>query len=300
MRKSLCAFLTMLIVGTMLAGCNLPRQEPGAAQTAAALTVAAQLTPLVPPSPTASLTPAAFPTLPPANTLPANTLPPAATATANCDNAKFDADVTIPDDTVIDAGQNFTKTWRLRNIGNCSWTPSYALVFVSGAAMNGPAVQALTGNVNPGQSIDVSVVLTAPNVDGTYKGIWGLRNAAGKTFGTFWVQIVVGGTSATFAVTHVTYTFSSWSDAGHTNCPRVTANITANGAGTITYHWIRTDGPNATETLDFPSATTKSVNADWALGSAHNGETNFMGIYVDSPNHQDFGHQTFTTACTTP
>jgi hypothetical protein len=169
--------------------------------------------------------------------------------------------------------------------------------------MNGPAVQALTGNVNPGQTVDLSVNLTAPAADGTYTGNWGIRNAAGVIFPThFYVQIVVGtgGTVGPFAVVHVTYTLSTWSDSGHTDCPRVTADITTNKAGTVTYHWVRSDASSSTDTLDFSAAGTKSVNYDWALGSTHAGETNFVGIYIDAPNHQDFGHKNFTTACTSP
>ncbi len=141
MRKIPYVLVTVLFIGAILSGCNLPFlvQDTASVQTAAALTVQAQLSP--PALASATFTPVPFPTLPPANTQPpANTLPPAATATSNCDNGSFIADVTIPDDTVIDAGDTFTKTWRLKNIGGCSWTPSYALVFVSGASMNGPAV----------------------------------------------------------------------------------------------------------------------------------------------------------------
>jgi hypothetical protein len=101
--------------------------------------------------------------------------------------------VTIPDDTVMTQGQTFTKTWRLKNVGTCSWTPSYAVIFFSGDSMNGPAVQALTGNVNPGQSLDIAVDLKAPNSNGNYTGYWKLRNGSGVTFSQFYVKIKVQG-----------------------------------------------------------------------------------------------------------
>jgi len=302
MRKIPYLLMVVMCAGALLAGCNLPLvvQERTGVQTAAALTVEAQLTAVAPATATFTLAP--FPTVPPANTLaPTNTLPPAATATSSCDVAHFETDVTIPDNTEVGAGDSFTKTWRLKNIGTCSWTPSYATVFVNGASMSGPAVQALVGNVNPGQTVDISVNLTAPEADGTYTSYWGLRNAAGVIFSKFYVQIVVNsGTGGAFAVIHVTYSLSNWSDSGHVNCPRVTANISTNKAGTVTYHWVRSDASSATDTLTFASAGTKSINYDWALGSTHAGESNFVGIYVDEPNHQDFGHQSFTTACTSP
>ncbi len=303
MRKYSYILAGIAIIAAIMA-CNLPssqpsQPDPGAVMTAAALTVQAQLPQSTAtsagPAATATFTSVPFPTLP----LP--TLPPPATATSNCDNAQFVKDVTYPDGTVVTAGDNFTKTWRLKNIGSCSWTPSYALVFISGDSMNGPAVQALTGNINSGQTVDVSVGLTAPSSNGTYTGNWGLRNASGVIFAHFYVQIKVGGGGGPFAVIHVTYTFSTWSDSGHTNCPRVTASITTNESGTVTYHWTRSDGASIpTNTLSFGSAGTQSINYDWALGHVWNGTTSWVGIYIDSPNHQDFGHQTFTTACTSP
>ena len=50
---------------------------------------------------------------------------------ALCDAAAFVRDVTIPDGTIVEPGRDFTKTWRLKNVGTCSWTTAYALVFVS-------------------------------------------------------------------------------------------------------------------------------------------------------------------------
>jgi hypothetical protein len=296
MRKFPTVLAGIVIVIAILA-CNLPssQSDPAAIMTAAALTVQAQLSPTVPSQATATNTPAPFPTLP------LSTLPPPSTPTSSCDNARFVTDVTYPDGTAVDAGDNFTKIWRFQNIGTCSWTSSYALVFMSGESMNGPLVQALTGNVNPGQTVDVSVDLTAPASNGTHVGNWGLRNGAGVIFAHFYVQIKVGGVSGEFAVIHVTYTLSTWSDGTHTDCPRVTAQITANKAGPVTYHWTRSDSVSVpTATLTFDSAGTRSVNYDWPLGSASAGTTSWVGIYIDDPNHQDFGHKTFTTACTSP
>lgn len=308
MRKFSYLAAGLALIMAILA-CNLPsgRQTPGAVMTSAALTVQAQLSPSAPAggeaaaTPTFTLTsaPAAAPS---ATTAPAQTIP---TATSNCDNADFVTDVTYPDNTEVNPGDNFTKTWRIRNAGTCSWTPSYALVFISGDVMGGPSTQALSGNVNPGQTIDISASLTAPASDGTYRGNWGIRNASGLIFAHFYVQIKVnsggGGGSGPFAVTHVTYNLSTWNDSGHTDCPRVTAHITTNGAGDIQYHWTRSDNSSApTKTLHFNSAGTKSINYDWALGSVWNGQSHWVGIYIDDPNHQDFGHKTFTTACTSP
>ena len=109
----------------------------------------------------------------------------------------------------------------LKNTGTCSWTRVYALVFRTRRIDGGPAVQSLAGNVNPGQTVDLSVALTAPATNGTHTGGRSLRNSAGTIFSKFFVQISVGsGSGGLFAVTHVTYSLSSWSDATHTDCPR--------------------------------------------------------------------------------
>ncbi len=287
-------YLTVIVfwIAGSLSGCNLPflQDDTAGVQTAAAQTVGAQLSTL--PVPSATFTPVAFPTLPPASTLPpANTLPPAATATGSCDIASFVTDVTIPDNTVMTGGDTFTKTWRLKNVGSCSWTPSYALVFISGASMNGPAVQALAGNVNPGQTLDLSVNLTAPAADGTYTGNWGLRNATGVIFPThFFVTIVVGaGTGGPFAVTHVAFTVTGSCGAFHTNVA-----ITTNGAGTVEYHKVFSDGGTDTApgTLTFASAGTKSFNFDNSMSTP--ATSTWIDIYIDSPNHQQFGRATYT------
>jgi hypothetical protein len=97
------------------------------------------------------------------------------------------------------AGDDFTKTWRLKNNGTCTWTSGYQLVFDHGDAMGGPSSVPLTsGTVAPGQTIDISVDLTAPSKPGAYQGYWKLRNPSGVLFGwgsnadsAFWVKIQV-------------------------------------------------------------------------------------------------------------
>lgn len=110
---------------------------------------------------------------------PTATLPPASA----CDKAEFVQDVSTPDGTDIPAGQAFTKTWRLKNVGSCIWTTAYSLTFVSGDQMGGAAASALPATVPPGGTIDLTAYLTAPSVPGTYKGYWMLRNPAGGFFG---------------------------------------------------------------------------------------------------------------------
>jgi hypothetical protein len=209
--KKLSVLLPVLMMGLASLACSLPglsseaqsaieeqvqiAQEVEAAlratQAAAQQNVAAPQDEQQPP-------PADEPTLVP-------TLTPTATATAaapvetGCsDRVEFVTDVTVPDGSDFDPDEHYTKTWRLRNAGSCTWTSSYDLVFSHGDAMSGPAEKALTGVVSPGQTMDLSVDLVAPAAEGGYKGYWLLRNGDGALFGlgananvAFWVEIEV-------------------------------------------------------------------------------------------------------------
>ena len=129
-------------------------------------------------APTHTSVPATATPLPPTST-PVST----ATAVSYCDWVIFVRDVTIPDGTGFAPGETFTKTWRLKNRGTCTWTADYMLVFTSGDSMGNTTAVRLPGNVAPGQSVDVSVTLTAPNRRGDYVGYWMLRNPSGMLFG---------------------------------------------------------------------------------------------------------------------
>lgn len=186
-------FAILLILLAALASCNLPGETPtepapDAVFTQMAQTVAAELTRVAgqatptsptPPTPTITFTPQ------PSNTLPS---PPTNTPVPCLAVGWSDAtiDVTVPDNAVMSPGQAFTKTWRLTNIGTCAWNSSYQLVFDHGDTMgvvNTYAQPLTTGTVSPGQTVDVSVNLTAPAVSGTYTGYWRFRDPNGVYFG---------------------------------------------------------------------------------------------------------------------
>ncbi|MEE8567295.1 MAG: NBR1-Ig-like domain-containing protein, partial [Anaerolineales bacterium] len=147
-RKLLSTVVCLLLASLTLVGCNLPAPQlptPDLLATSAAQTVAVQLTQSagqtpIPPSPThEELPPLASATLPEPSSTP--TITPTATPDkASCDRAEYVSDVTIVDDTTFTPGATFTKVWRMRNVGTCTWTNSYALVFVDGEQMNGASV----------------------------------------------------------------------------------------------------------------------------------------------------------------
>ena len=190
--------LTLAIAPTavlvVLTSCNMPRSpaEPQFDLTQIAQTVSAQLvlTSQATPSPPPTHTPE-----PPTPTI-TPTPSPQPTATVACEDAlEFVADITIPDNTAMDPGQSFTKTWRLRNSGTCNWSAAYAVGLTDGAPMGGPASVPLLAEVAPNGTIDVSIELTAPTSNGSFRGNYRIRNAEDSPFGTlFYVQILVGPT----------------------------------------------------------------------------------------------------------
>ena len=108
------------------------------------------------------------------------------------DDAKFVADVTVPDGTMVQPGEEFVKTWRLRNTGTTTWTTDYRLVFDGGDLMGAPQYVALETAVPPNATVDISVPMTAPLSGGTKKGYWRMENPAGLRFGhTVWVEVFI-------------------------------------------------------------------------------------------------------------
>ncbi len=130
-----------------------------------------------------------------------------ASAYSICNSATFVADVTIPDGTYINPGAPFVKTWKLKNTGTCSWSPGYAVAYYDGEKMGYTGPSFIGRYVSPGQTVTVSMNLTAPTGGGTYRGYFKMQNATGISFGIgsaamnpFWVEIrVLGPTTGAVA-----------------------------------------------------------------------------------------------------
>ena len=210
-------------------------------------------------------------------------------------------DVNYPDDTLVKPNTEFTKTWRITNGGTGTWTPNFKLVFVSGDALGGPASVNLGQTVLPGNSIDVSVKLKAPATTKTYQGKWMLQTDTGTTFGlgtnadgAFWVKIKV---DQPLAVTAATITVAPAVYTGP--CPgavAITASVTANTSGKITYYFITSLGNSGTMDLTFDAAGAKTTPV-YTLPVLITGPVT-VSFYNDYPNHQEFGAVTIPVTCT--
>ncbi len=301
----------LLVFAFLLASCSpsapaaAPTLDANAIFTAAARTADARMTQnaaLTPtqPLPVATTTPLppTQPVVTPTIPLPAPTadLPPteaiAASPTASAvqnpppqtsaqgDVVQFVADVTVPDDTDFNAGDDFVKTWRLSNIGTNTWTTAYSVVFVSGEQMGATNSVPLPIEVAPGATVDVSVNMVAPQNAGSYTGFWMLRNAGGQTFGIgpsanqpFYVKITVGGggetsASATAAsgssgiVSNVQITVDN--DDVTAKCPYVatfTAKFKLSQAATVSYGFEASAETGSSKFADLPDPDTVELSA---------------------------------------
>ena len=161
-------------------------------QTALAMPTATS-TPLVSPSPKPTNTPlitatslagtASAPA--PGSATPLSVKTPLATAQAACDNMAYVADVTIPDGSVVAAGDTMKKTWTVKNTGPCSWNQDYKLIFGwggQGTDWNTLQAVALSKDVAPGDTISITVELSAPSASGEYVAAFKLQNDKGINF----------------------------------------------------------------------------------------------------------------------
>ena len=106
-------------------------------------------------------------------------------------SAEFIADVTVPDDTEIETGTAFIKSWRVRNNGTLPWGSDFTLHFTKGTPMAADRVVDLP-TLAPSAEIDISLQLTAPFTRGTHFCDWRFKDAAGNFFGdTLFARIQV-------------------------------------------------------------------------------------------------------------
>lgn len=205
--RKLVKFKVLLILGLLLSACGpsaaelTPTVNPDAVRTEAVSTFAFGLTQtaLAQPTNTPTLTPSPTATIATAATLAASTSTTAQAGTGtSCYNLTFAADVTIPDNTQMTAGQSFTKTWRVQNNGSCAWAPGFRFSLVAGDAMSGQTLT-LSQPVAAGATTELSIPMTVPGgKTGTIRGDWRMADDKGVFFGEqVYVQIVVGDAAPT-------------------------------------------------------------------------------------------------------
>lgn len=91
--------------------------------------------------------------------------------TATADLAEW-VSQSIADGTVFEPGETFTITWTLKNAGTSTWTTFYLLRFFSGNAFGASQEIFLDREVPPGETIDITIPMTAPTTLGEYRSDW--------------------------------------------------------------------------------------------------------------------------------
>jgi hypothetical protein len=196
-----------LLLALLLAACApketpMPTPDVGAIQTAAAQTVMADiaateaakasLTPITSPT-TEATQPVETPTVTVTLTMGALSTPGfIGTPAGLCNFANFVSDVTIPDGSVMTPGQDFLKTWKVRNTGECTWGAGYTIVYGGYNDKMSGVPAAIPTPVIPNQEVDVSVQFKAPTKVGEYLSAWRLADPRGYAFGQFFfIKIIV-------------------------------------------------------------------------------------------------------------
>ena len=111
-------------------------------------------------------------------------------------SAAFVADLSIPDDTEMQPGQAFTKSWQLRNDGNTPWPAGCTVAHVM-ADDFGVADAPLTAAVQPGETVEIALPMTAPTQSGTFESWWQIKSPDGQSVGkAFYTRIRVAETDA--------------------------------------------------------------------------------------------------------
>jgi hypothetical protein len=195
--------LTLTLLASLLYACGPatpaePTFSVDAIHTFAAETVIVELTQTaraVTPTSTATATEVVIPTLevtlPPVATIAPTNNPFETTPTqVLCDDAVWVSDVTVPDGTQMSPGQDFVKTWSVRNTGSCTWGTGYIPIFAFGERMGG-IPEPLTGTVAPGEEVEISVRFKAPSSTGEYSSTWRMANASNVPFGENIIVLIV-------------------------------------------------------------------------------------------------------------
>ena len=246
--------ILVLMLAVTLSACDLGGGQGNVQQPQQPSLAEMQATAMAQAEANLALTQASIPTdtpVPPTPTVPLPTIPPmtlppivsatptlglagganneATTAAQGCDQDSYNpstVDETIPDGTVINIGQSFTKEWLIYNSGTCTWDTTYSFVFTGGDQMGAPASIPLTASVAPGHSLQISIPMTADSspIPET-AGNWRMQNGNGDQFGTYLtvkIQVVNPNTATPTSITATPTTIV----IGLTNTPTSTATAT--------------------------------------------------------------------------
>jgi hypothetical protein len=297
MYKFLAIVSTLVLI---ISGCGSSGAQESSISTAVAQTIQAQNTPTTSP---VSTSPALTDTPSPLATSATVTATPLAAVVVDelCTTSALLIGETYPDGTIIQPGTTFTKMWRIQNNGTCTWDSRWQLIFTGGDRLDSSLSYSLPLPAEPGQSIEVPIILRSPDTGGAHTGEWMLKSPWGKTFGIgqysvpLSASIVVGSgtpdnhkTATVFGVTAVTYEVDRRCAPANTFYT-IRAFITTNGPVKVTFSTYQSDGHmEHNYQLVFKEASTKSFEWEWSQHKDSSSNPRWAQIIIDSPVHQEF------------
>ncbi len=285
-------------------------------ETSVAQTVAAQAptgapvaeTPaatLIPTQTPFSLTPLPSPIPSPTSFTPAG-------SQAQCASASLQDEAPV-DGKIFKPGEQFIKTWYVKNTSPCVWDTTYKIVFWSGDLLGGGYVYQLPRVTGPGQTVPIELVLTTPTTPGTYKSEWKLQTPDKINFGVGYLQaalyaeVVVADLTTTTAIAYdITSAELVITREPKTGCQPAnmvyTANvsITTNGPLKVKYRIYQQDGNNGSAyKFELKEAGTyKNSDHVWKLGRAASQNSNrWMQIVILEPFYREYARVPFEFYC---
>ena len=200
-KQKFIGFSLLVVFALILSACGGSSKEPTptpvdpnliAAQAIATFSMGLTQTAFAQPTIAPTSTP--FPT----NTLAATfavlgTNTPGVAPTSSCYVGEFVTDVNYPDGSLMAPGQQFDKIWRIKNIGTCDWLPTFVVVYSYGAGQMASVATPLGKTVKPGDTIDITVEMTAPTAPGNYVSAWFIKADNGELFRKMTIDIKVVG-----------------------------------------------------------------------------------------------------------
>lgn len=167
---------TILIALFLLAACApqptaTPFRPPTFAAPTEPLPTLTPIPPVYAPPPTATFTPA----------------PP-----GPCSNdLQFLEDLTIPDNSIVAAGETLDKRWLVENSGSCDWDLSYRLKWIGGDALGAEEEQPLYP-ARAGTQATLQIFFVAPQTPGLYESSWQAAAPDGVLFGDpIFIKVIV-------------------------------------------------------------------------------------------------------------
>lgn len=316
-KKKIYNLITLIFIAALLVtACGGSEDSQAAIQTSVAETVAAQTPIIITETPAPTLfptkTPFALPTLgspiplvsPTANT---------SSSKAECAKASLQQDGPPVDGKIFKPGEQFTKTWYIKNESNCVWDTTYKIIFWSGDILGGGYYYQIPQVTGPGQTLPIALVLTAPTTPGHYRSEWKLQTPDNVSYGVgvyqaaFYTEIEVANLTTTTAITYdiVDASLVITREPAYGCAPAnmvYTANVTivTNGPLKFKYRIYQQDDNNAySKTVEMKEAGKWTDSSHvWKLGRAASQNSNrWMQLVIVDPFYREYPRVPFEFYC---